>query len=71
MNSYIVSQIQNTTAIMTQMLEDSVLLATIGEIAGQCAKALRSGNSTPKIQEGHIVIGPILCGLVENALFGS
>ena len=24
---------------------------------------------TPKIQEGHLVLGHILCGLVENALF--
>jgi D-sedoheptulose 7-phosphate isomerase len=24
---------------------------------------------TPKIQEGHLVIGHILCGLVENAMF--
>ena len=26
-------------------------------------------NATPKIQEGHLVLGHILCGLVENALF--
>lgn len=25
--------------------------------------------STPKIQEGHLVMGHIICGLVENALF--
>lgn len=25
---------------------------------------------TPKIQEGHLVLGHILCGLIENALFG-
>jgi D-sedoheptulose 7-phosphate isomerase len=24
---------------------------------------------TPKIQEGHLVLGHILCGLIENALF--
>jgi len=24
---------------------------------------------TPKIQEGHLVVGHILCGLVENSLF--
>jgi D-sedoheptulose 7-phosphate isomerase len=24
---------------------------------------------TPKIQEGHLVLGHILCGLVENAMF--
>jgi D-sedoheptulose 7-phosphate isomerase len=26
---------------------------------------------TPKIQEGHLVLGHILCGLVENAIFKS
>ena len=26
---------------------------------------------TPKIQEGHLVLGHILCGLVERAIFGS
>jgi len=26
-------------------------------------------KETPKIQEGHLVLGHILCGLVENALF--
>ena len=24
---------------------------------------------TPKIQEGHLVVGHILCGLVENIMF--
>jgi len=27
-------------------------------------------SSTLKIQEGHLVLGHILCGLVENAMFG-
>lgn len=26
---------------------------------------------TPKIQEGHLVLGHILCGLVERAIFGT
>jgi D-sedoheptulose 7-phosphate isomerase len=26
---------------------------------------------TPKIQEGHLVLGHILCGLVENAIFNA
>ncbi|MDD5579623.1 MAG: D-sedoheptulose 7-phosphate isomerase [Methylobacter sp.] len=30
--------------------------------------AVPSGD-TPKIQEGHLVLGHILCGLVENAIF--
>lgn len=25
----------------------------------------------PKIQEGHLVLGHILCGLIENAIFGN
>jgi D-sedoheptulose 7-phosphate isomerase len=28
-------------------------------------------SETPKIQEGHLVIGHILCGLVEQAMFGK
>jgi len=24
---------------------------------------------TPKIQEGHLILGHIICGLVENAIF--
>jgi D-sedoheptulose 7-phosphate isomerase len=26
-------------------------------------------KDTPKIQEGHLVLGHILCGLVENTIF--
>ncbi len=26
---------------------------------------------TPKIQEGHLVLGHTLCGLIENAIFGT
>lgn len=26
---------------------------------------------TPKIQEGHLVLGHIICGLIENAIFGT
>lgn len=28
-------------------------------------------DSTPKIQEGHLVLGHIICGLIENAIFGN
>lgn len=28
-------------------------------------------SDTPKIQEGHLVLGHILCGLIENAMFGA
>jgi D-sedoheptulose 7-phosphate isomerase len=26
---------------------------------------------TPKIQEGHLVLGHIICGLIENTIFGT
>tara|TARA_B100000242_G_scaffold294395_1_gene277174 strand:- start:13707 stop:14306 length:600 start_codon:yes stop_codon:yes gene_type:complete len=26
---------------------------------------------TPKIQEGHLVLGHIICGLIENSIFGN
>jgi D-sedoheptulose 7-phosphate isomerase len=26
-------------------------------------------SDTPKIQEGHLVLGHILCGLIEDAIF--
>ena len=32
--------------------------------------AVPSGD-TPKIQEGHLVLGHIICGLAENAMFGK
>lgn len=28
-------------------------------------------DCTPKIQEGHLVLGHIICGLIENAIFGA
>lgn len=28
-------------------------------------------GETPKIQEGHLVLGHILCGLIENGMFGK
>jgi D-sedoheptulose 7-phosphate isomerase len=42
----------------------------IGPMMGLCDHFLAVPSSdTPKIQEGHIVIGHILCGIVESALF--
>ncbi|MDF3838051.1 D-sedoheptulose 7-phosphate isomerase [Cupriavidus basilensis] len=32
--------------------------------------AVPSGN-TPKIQEGHLVLGHTLCGIIENEIFGE
>ena len=41
-----------------------------GPMIGLCDVALEVPSSdTPKIQEGHLVLGHILCGLVENAMF--
>lgn len=28
-------------------------------------------SDTPKIQEGHLIIGHILCGIIENKIFGN
>jgi D-sedoheptulose 7-phosphate isomerase len=41
-----------------------------GPMGGLCDYLLDVPSAdTPKIQEGHLVLGHILCGLVENALF--
>jgi D-sedoheptulose 7-phosphate isomerase len=43
-----------------------------GSMRTLCTHLLEVPSSdTPKIQEGHLVIGHILCGLVEQAIFGS
>lgn len=47
-------------------------------LTGNCGGPMRElcdillevpSNNTPKIQEGHLVLGHILCGLIEEALF--
>lgn len=41
-----------------------------GKMAALCDHCLRMPSSdTPKIQEGHIVVGHIICGLVEREMF--
>jgi D-sedoheptulose 7-phosphate isomerase len=41
-----------------------------GDMVGLCDHCLRMPSSeTPKIQEGHIVVGHIICGLVERTMF--
>ena len=41
-----------------------------GPMLDLCDYTLEVPNAdTPKIQEGHLVLGHILCGLVENAIF--
>ncbi len=43
---------------------------TGGKMAEMCNITLRMpSKETPKIQEGHIAIGHIICGLVEAAMF--
>lgn len=43
-----------------------------GPMIGLCDILLEvPSRDTPKIQEGHLVIGHILCGLVEQNLFGT
>jgi D-sedoheptulose 7-phosphate isomerase len=44
--------------------------ATGGDMLGLCDHCLRMpSTSTQKIQEGHIVVGHIFCGLIERLLF--
>lgn len=41
-----------------------------GPMRGLCDYLLEvPSDDTPKIQEGHLMLGHILCGLIENALF--
>lgn len=43
-----------------------------GRIAEHCQICLRvPSTSTPRIQEAHIMIGHIICGLVESQIFGQ
>ena len=42
-----------------------------GKMVDLCDLCLEvPSHDTPKIQEGHLVIGHILCGLIEDAIFG-
>lgn len=43
-----------------------------GAMAGLCDISIRVPSSdTPRIQESHILIGHILCGIVEETVFGD
>lgn len=43
-----------------------------GQMTELCDYLLEVPSSdTPKIQEGHLVLGHIICGLVENGMFGD
>jgi D-sedoheptulose 7-phosphate isomerase len=41
-------------------------------MVSMCDIALQVPSSdTPKIQEGHLVLGHLLCGIIEDSIFGS
>lgn len=43
-----------------------------GEMRELCDLLLEVPSAdTPKIQEGHLVLGHIVCGLVEHSIFGK
>jgi D-sedoheptulose 7-phosphate isomerase len=43
-----------------------------GPMLGLCDYLLQvPSGDTPKIQEGHLILGHIICGLVENTIFGA
>lgn len=43
-----------------------------GDMAALCDYCIRIPSAeTPKIQEGHIVLGHIFCGLIEREMFGA
>lgn len=45
--------------------------ATGGRMAGLCDTCiLIPSTSTPRIQEAHITVGHIICGIIEETLFG-
>ena len=43
------------------------LCGNLGGLVENCDHILEvPSNNTPKIQEGHLVIGHIICGIIEN-----
>jgi D-sedoheptulose 7-phosphate isomerase len=51
------------TIAMTGIVPDAPL-------AQMCDLAIQIPSlSTPKIQEGHLIVGHTICGLVENVMF--
>jgi D-sedoheptulose 7-phosphate isomerase len=46
--------------------------STGGKMAGLCDICIKiPSNDTPRIQEVHMLIGHIICSIVEEELFGS
>lgn len=43
-----------------------------GVLADECTECFRvPSNETPKIQEGHEFLGHLICGLIEQEMFGA
>jgi D-sedoheptulose 7-phosphate isomerase len=43
-----------------------------GAMAGQCTICLRMPSAeTPKIQEGHEILGHLICGMIEREMFAA
>ncbi len=60
------------TARENQLITVSMTGSAGGHMVNLCDYCIRiPSDSTPKIQEGHIVIGHIICGLIEDTLFGD
>lgn len=54
---------------------DMITIGLCGNLGGfmveNCDHILEvPSNNTPKIQEGHLVIGHIICGIIEKKIFG-
>jgi D-sedoheptulose 7-phosphate isomerase len=63
-------------AIAAARAKGLVTVGLTGRTGGKMAKAVEiciriPNDQTPRIQEGHILTGHILCELMEEALFGS
>ena len=61
-------------ALKTSKLQAMITVGFTGQDGGNmrdlCDYVIEiPSNETPKIQEGHLVAGHILCGLIESALF--
>lgn len=61
-----------TTASRLELVSVGLTGATGGKMADLCHYCLNiPSTDTPRIQEGHITIGHILCASTEQALFGN
>ena len=63
------------SAIKEAKSMDMITIGLCGNLGGfmveNCDHILEvPSNNTPKIQEGHLVIGHIICGIIEKKIFG-